>query len=319
MQVTESVSLPFFPWSLTSPADALQAASVPATSLAKQRNAALDRLFYDVGNLTAAETDMLLRETNREGAILIVWPSGARGEEGVTKFADYAALRASPGATLSRFAIAGVGSSDLGAAAFARTLADRYGQPVGAIIAGYGVSDLLSEALGGWFVLGGANRLMKSYHDSLGSKETLQESLRAHPAKIEGEAAGQAAEAVVGSNDSETLLRLLLDEDREIASLAGHSKGCLSIAFALEALALSRNAEALRKARKTRVTTVGAVVALPSGFTNVGQYIGAIDWFGALNSRGSVAHEMVPMAWHHLNTTLPYHLDFAEVLKGEPD
>lgn len=104
----------------------LDTAGYPATLWAQQRNAALDALFYDVGNLTEAERNSLLRETNREGSILVVWPSGAKGARGVRKFGDYETLRAAPGALLARFAIAGVGSSDVGAAAFARTVADRY-------------------------------------------------------------------------------------------------------------------------------------------------------------------------------------------------
>lgn len=114
-------------------------------------------------------------------------------------------------------------------------------------------------------------------------------------------------------------MRLLLDDDRVIASIAGHSKGSLSIAYALEALSLTKGQAAIDKAKKARIATAGAVVELPQGFTNVGQYLGALDWFDRLNSRRDVPHETVPMAWHHLNTSLPTHMDFAVVLAGEPD
>lgn len=297
----------------------LDTAGYPATLWAKQRNAALDALFYDVGNLTAAESDFLLRETNREGSILIVWPSCMKGSLGVRKFDDYETLRAAPGALLARFAIAGVGSSDVGAAAFARTLADRYQEPVGAIVAGYGIADLLAEAMGGWFVLGTANRLMKAYHDGLGKTGELARDLQTQSKRLSATQARSATETVVGSSDSGTLLRLLLDDDRSIASIAGHSKGSLSIAYALNGLTLTKDKTAVEKAKQTRIVTAGAVVEFPQGYTNVGQYLGALDWFGTMNSRRDVPHETVPLAWHHLNTSLPMHMDFAAVLAHEPD
>ncbi len=304
---------------------ALSFMAAPATAWAQRRNAVLDGLFYDVDDLTETERNALLEEDNKEGSILVVWPTGAKGDMGIRKFADHAELVAAPGRTLSRFAIAGVGSSDLGAAAFARTAADRYGEPVGAIVAGYGLSDLLQEALGGWFVLGGANRMMKAFHEVTGETASLVEEFSA----VTGRGAvkpdtvipdpKKMAEPLTGRTDSETLFRLLLDEHRTIVSVAGHSKGCLSVAFALEALALSGVEDAIERSRAMRITTASTVVELPDGYENVGQYIGSIDGFGAMNSRFRVPRELVPGAWHHLNTRLPCHLDFAAVLAHEPD
>lgn len=58
-------------------------------------------------------------------------------------------LRHAPSA--NALAIAGVGSSALGAAAFARNVADGLGEPVAAVVSGYGLADVLTEALGGFF------------------------------------------------------------------------------------------------------------------------------------------------------------------------
>ncbi len=308
-----------FPPAAAGAARAIDASALPATQGAKGRNTALDWLFYDIGNLTPAEFSLLVRERNQEGAILVIWPSGAKGEMAVRKFADHEELCAAPGKLLARFAVAGVGSSDVGAAAFARTLADRYQEPVGAVVAGYGVADLLAEALGGWLVLGAANFWMKAYHDALNDVRTLTRSLEASDEDLERPQARQAAQTVVGHSDSVTLLKLLLDEARKIKSVAGHSKGSLSIAYALEGLVLTGQRRAIKKAKATRVTTAGAVVALPEGFDNAGQYLGATDWFGGMNSRLGVDHQVVPLAWHHLNTSIPLHMDFAAVLQGEPD
>ena len=289
----------------------VSASTNPALFAARRRNTFLDWLFYDVESLTPAERAMLIHQRNTEGSILVVRPTG---EKGVRKFEDYAALRSEPGKLLQRFTIAGVGSSDVGAAAFARTLADHYGEPVGAIVAGYGISDLLSEALGGWFVLGAANRMMALYQsaerEASGASLEITKSTDATLSTVPEAASGRI------SNDTLTLLRLLKDTDREILSVAGHSKGCLSIAYALEALFFGKDKKSIAKAKKTRVVTTGAVVALPEAVTNVGQYIGAVDWFGGMNSRLENEHIRIPNAWHHLNTTLPLSFDFSEVLKA---
>lgn len=284
----------------------------------QQRNTALDCLFYDVGNLTEAEREWLTVQSVREGSILVVEPGGSPSGMGVEKFEDHAALRAEPGPLLRRFTIAGVGSSDLGAAAFARTIADRYREPVGAIVAGYGVADLMAEGLGGWFYFGQANRVLELVHKAEDTWRGEQVAAAA-PAKGETVAVAKAEAAIAGRDDAEALFKLLLDDDRTILSVAGHSKGCLSIAFALEALAMARKPRAVERAKRMRIVTVGAVIELPRGYANVGQYLGAVDWFGAMNSRIHVEHERVPGAWHHLNTKVPMHLDFAGVLAGEPD
>lgn len=304
------------PFSFSAPTGFLQASDIVPTGL-KHRNTALDWLFYDVGGLAEDEIAQLVAETHREGTIIVVWPGRSGRNPALQKFADYRSLRAAPGRLLQRFAIAGVGSTDLGAVAFARTVADHFDEPVGAIVAGYGVADLLGEALGGWFTLGGANRLMHWFkkHDDTA---TLIASDLARTTAPSGPEAVAASDRLSGLTDSQTLLRLLLDEDREILTLAGHSKGCLSIAYALEALALSGAEAAIAKAREARVTTVGAVVEFPSGFDNVGQYLGALDWFGGLNSRIGLDFTPWPGAWHHLNTAIPTHMDFADVLRREP-
>lgn len=306
-------------------ANFVESGAAPVFTGARARNTMLDWFFYDVENLSLAERSQLIAERNREGAILVVWPRGERGDLSITKFADYEGLRAAPGRMLQRFSIAGVGSSDVGAAAFARALADHYGEPVGAIVAGYGVADLLSEAMGGWFVLGGANRVMQMYHDALDRAGAAEAGDGPGPDLPDGlEAAATSAprrralERVDHRTDSATLTALLMDHDRQVISVAGHSKGCLSIAYALEALCLSGPAETVARQCGMRITTVGAVTAMPRAFANVGQYLGELDWFGGMNSRRALGYTTIPGAWHHLNTRLPGHLDLAEVLALEP-
>ncbi len=302
------------------------AVRLPLSGAIKRRNVLVDQLFYDVGALSKAEIDALVDETNLEGSILVVSPRNSRAVSPIRKVDDYEELCAERGSRLTRFSIAGVGSSDVGAAAFARNLADHYGEPVGAIVAGYGVADVIAEGLGGWFVLGAGNSLMRFFHDREAETAAVREGLQRTVAGFDPTNADEIAATLTGSPDSTTLLRLLLDEDREIKTVLGHSKGCLSIAWAIQALVLSGAEAAIEKAKATRLITTGAAVDLPHGFENIGQYLGALDLFGAMNSRGagslydiysSEQIHLVPNASHHTNTELPFHMSIADVLEQD--
>lgn len=269
------------------------------TTMANSYNALADWSFYDVGALTATEFEFLIQQKTLEGSILVVHPSGKR-DMGVSKHSDFNNLSASKGKMLQRYTIAGVGSSDVGAAALARNFADHYQEPVGAIVAGYGVADLMGEALGGWFALGGSNR-------ELAKDQSLDnESSRKDKA--------QAKETLEKSPDSSTLYKLLTDSKRQIKSIGGHSKGCLSIALALQVLTGENNNGLIKKAQSIEYLTLGTVVEFPDGFEKVLQFIGSIDWFGGINSRHRAERIIVNNAWHHLNTTMPMHLDVKKVL-----
>lgn len=279
----------------------------------EKRNTLADWGFYDVSDLNEAEFNALAAQHSNEGSILIVEPSGGAEEICIRKFDGHAEMLAEPGDMIQHFAIAGVGSSDVGAAALARTRANQLGKPVGAIVAGYGMADILQEALGGWFFFGAANRA-QAWFDENKPELTASEiaSLRAS-----GEDLAVKLDKV--PSDTRTLLKLLTDDGREVKSLLGHSKGCLSIAFALNAIRDMGGAEAIQPYTDIEVITAGAVCEMPSEMTRVRQYLGAIDWFGGLNSIHSVEHIKVPNAWHHVNTELPFHMNLSEVLTGRYD
>lgn len=280
----------------------------------QRRNAVADWMFYDVSGLTAAEFNTLSRQINREGSILVVYPADHARDNGVRKFDTFASFRAEPGDLLRHFTIAGVGSSDIGAAALARTLANHVDAPVGAIVAGYGMADLLSEAMGGWFFFGMHNRLL-NYVSRL--PDTAEWGFSSH-----GDAAVTATSEPHGidlSPDTLTLLRLLGEPERTIETILGHSKGCLSIAYALQTLKAQDKRDGFARATDTEIVTTGAVVAVPSGLQRVRQYLGGIDWFGGMNSRRQLDHVDVPGAWHHLNKRIPFHMDLDAVLAGRFD
>ena len=270
----------------------------------KRRNTMLDSFFYDVSSLTKEERQKLTDEINPEGSI-IVMPPASSGQD----YASYPIVTAflkSKHKAVSRFIIAGVGSSDLGAAALARNVADFFGEDVGAIVAGYGVADLLTEGLGGWFSLGITNRLAYYLEEAravLTTEDDLVLDTDVHP-------------YVAGHPDSRTLLRLLISKNAKIDFILGHSKGCLSIANALNGYVSYGTKENIKKrAEEIRIVTTGAVVEFPDVFAKgVYQYLGGIDWFGGINSLLCLQFEPVIGAWHHTNSNLPFAMNIPDLL-----
>ena len=115
----------------------------------QQRNMLADRMFYEVGGLTRAELLQFSGPVYPEGGIIVERSTGTNGNR-VRKFSTCESFRAEPGELLWHFTVVGIVSSDVGAPALARKLANYVDAPVIAVVAGYGMSDLLSEAMGGF-------------------------------------------------------------------------------------------------------------------------------------------------------------------------
>jgi hypothetical protein len=276
----------------------------------QKRNTLADWAFYDVRNLSDLEFDFLSSRPFKEGTILVVHPNLNHEGIEIQTHDDHQQLLNAPGDMLEHFVIAGVGSSDVGAAALARTLANHLESPVGAIVAGYGVADLLQEALGGWFFFGAANRFEAwSDHFNWFGKPDSSSS----PVDF-----SKASRSKV-TNDTDTLVKLLSDKNRKIQTLLGHSKGCLSMAFALNHYEEANGATSLQGHKNIRVITLGAVVEFPEAMENVAQYLGEWDSFGGINSVLTNPFISIPHAWHHLNTEYPFHMDVPAILDGEFD
>lgn len=257
----------------------------------QQRNAFLDSVFYDVGNVTADEQPSLAFWRAKEGALLVVPPTGGAALE---VFADKEAFFDQGGGDVKALAVAGVGSSALGAAAFARNVADAVGGPVAAVVSGYGLSDVLTEAMGGFFLFGALNSI----------RHRLEGLDRTGQANTQGEATG----LLRTSKDTATLIDLLSDPRFNVSLLVGHSKGNLVISEALYALE-ARQALA-PVAERCRIVTISAKIGMPSAFwRKVIDVMGQWDGFGALNSRPDIAADLiVPGAWHSTNPEFPFGL-----------
>jgi hypothetical protein len=270
----------------------------------RQRNAVRDSFFYDVGKVTPEEAQSIAPWFAKEGALLIVPPSGQGQLQLCTDVEQFATAG---GTDVRILVVAGVGSSALGAAAFARNVADAFDVPVAALVSGYGISDTLTEAFGGFFWFGGLNKVRHQF-------EQIDDLLR-------GDAAGQREIQVSNtplnvartSLDTRVLVKLLSDTRFSFSLLAGHSKGNLVISEALFELDASTDANL----KDTWIVTVSAAVAMPPRFKDrVLDVMGQWDWFGGLNSLPFLSVELrPPHAWHHTNTELAYHLPVTKVFQ----
>jgi hypothetical protein len=281
----------------------------------KGRNNLLDRLFYDVDELSEEEKADLSPLKDREGTVLLVYPSDAG-----RKFVHYRnalQLILSSGHEVEGIAIAGVGSSVLGTAALARNVADAIGGPVAGIVSGYGVTDLMAEALGGWFFFGAIDRA--KYRAEAQIAELCQggsaQRLAAGAKGISGNEINAVLDGLPLQADTSALMDLLEAAPPKLRWLVGHSKGCLLIDYVLERYVRGRVGGTSELYDRLEVVTLGAVVNLPRPFRNATQVIGAIDRLGKINSDLKVQHAEVPGARHHLNRSLPAHLDAVETIR----
>ncbi|PWE56849.1 hypothetical protein DEM27_04155 [Metarhizobium album] len=272
----------------------------------RQRNTTLDAFFYDIKVVTPDEAFYISDSLAAVGSILIVPPSGA-GALILCDTLDEFFLRG--GKDIHVLAIAGAGGSALGAAAFARNVADAVGEPVATVVPGYGFADAVGEAMGGSFLFGWLNQVRHGF-------EILDEVWGRPQFGVNPETNAAASTVKHNCRDMQTVLALLADPRLAFNLLTGHSKGNLVLAEALTRLKSVDLPRLQALSRSARIVTFGAKIAMPPVFTDVIDVIGEWDWFGTLNSRQFIATDRkVSGAWHHTNTDLPGHIAVTEVLK----
>lgn len=324
-----------------------KAAVLPLLSSLRLVNSVADNLFYDVGELyrhlvadgyavvTSRQTTALgTRDgvsnpsrseaiakhvvnlgalANPEGVILVI---DAQCAPYVTPYADInvflahekGRIASNKGRKVRTASITGVGSSALGTAAFAWNVSSALNEPVAAIVPGYGLADILPQALGGWFGFGVENFLRRAGQQWM---EWVAPPL-AHAGRrlvlsarrsTRGLQANEPLGFRTGCPGSDILHAILLKAP-DIVCLYGHSKGALCIQNALRTLPAGR-------AKRIAVTTFGCAIAEETNATYE-QILGNIDGLGQLNSWGNAPKQWIE-SFHTTNTKLPLPMRVAQL------
>lgn len=167
-----------------------------------------------------------------------------------------------------------------GSAAFARNVADALNKPVAAVVSGYGFADLLTEALGGFFLFGAINSLRHNFEwlDRLRETGAISDP-SPRTANSDSYTLQQR------SKDTRMVGALLAHDAVSIRTLIGHSKGNLVISEALFGTKATNRQKFLKIAPELLIVTVSAKVAMPPQCGKIVDILGQIDGFGLLNSR----------------------------------
>jgi len=300
------------------------------------RSQAVDLFFYDVGALTPPEWVMLSPLVDLKGTIVVVSPRTADRVDKIRHYKSALRFMLEEGKNIQAITVAGVGSSVLGTAALARNVADYTGWDVAGIVTGYGMADLVVEALGGWFHYGGIDRFRYELELVIDRLLTPRATATTADAGASRRSIGSGGLSgsfdALGSSDVRTLYDILLAGPPRLRLLVGHSKGSLLISFVLNHMKdeLGDRAITLREAYNPlfdhlKAVTLGAIVDIPTRTFNLEthQFLGQMDLLGQINSdrdppffgRITIAHEMIPGVGHHLNPVIPYYLSVASALQ----
>jgi hypothetical protein len=290
----------------------------PAVRACRLFNTALDIIFYDVSTLAAqlGEKDAPMRARGEKPPSRIVQFDAVSDPEGslllidantapyVHRYTNVELFLASPHPETRAVEIAtitGVGSSALGSGALAWDISIALGKSVLAIVPGYGMADVILQALGGWFGFG--------LYDYLHAKSLIQNALaNAAPrtASIGRQLSASTPDAKTlhgapvfrnGSGSSDVLHALLLHREVPFKLLVGHSKGALQIGNAIRSVPPDRT-------DGLRVVTLGCPISTDVEGVSYFQYLGLFDALGQLNMWGHRPDEWLP-TWHSTNPMLP--------------
>jgi hypothetical protein len=269
------------------------------------RNTGMDALYYDVKALTADETFYISDSLASEGLIMIVPPTGG----GMLTLCDSVEeFRLRGGRNVRAMAVAGIGGSAIGAAAFARNVADAIDAPVAAVVSGYGLGDIVNEAIGGAFLFGWLGHVRSNL-------EVIDDLVGRPKLGAYGKRDEEADAKRPTGLDADTVATLLADPTLSFTLIAGHSRGNRVIADALYAVKAKDPGRLEVLANTARVVTFGGRIKMPEAFTEVIDVVGELDWFGELNSRPKIATDIkVPFCGHSTNTDLPAALQVTRIL-----
>lgn len=266
-----------------------------------------DMFFYDTSNLTDRDWMLLGPNVIKEGAVLVVRPSKDNAEIEVFDYAGEMLDKYKDDDSIDTVTVTGVGSSDIGAASFARSVADVLGRPVAAIVSGYGVRDVMFEGMGGYFVFGLKNRMLQRMEDMFDDWASVFGSAAFAPLY---KAISHMAYIDTGA-DCHALHELVERNQGRIKNLIGHSKGNLMIANCLSCL----EGEGKITNSDIHIITLGCGVELPNAYRNVDQFIGTLDMLGRINTAETEHVHWERHCGHGLARWDPMHMPLGVIIQ----
>lgn len=313
----------------------------PLGLLMKARNAMLDAVFYDVSSLTFDEWGALTPMSDRKGKIIVVSPTGSLKKPSIRHYRSVEEFAHSPDwNSVFAIAVSGVGSSVVGTAALARSVADackdlvEEGEDVAGIVSGYGLSDVMQEALGGWYFYGRLNQYRYDFENALEDLSAIISEYFARGMDVKKQLSKYfgtpLGDYVPFEPDVHSLLEILSrryqHQNTSIRLLVGHSKGNLLISDVLDHMSddLSYVDDDDKAFHNLVVVMLGAVVDISKDIIpeeNQYQFLGTFDALGYLNSRakhGDLApRTRLPGKWHSLNRHFLGHMDVFDILQNK--
>jgi hypothetical protein len=220
------------------------------------------------------------------------------------EFFDYA--NGEDGKALHTLTVTGVGSSAFGSVAFAWNVSKALGEPVAAIVPGYGLADIVPQALGGWFGFEMFDRLQSTTQEMLAN---FSPSLAMMGKELALSTPGRQMSATgapglppwcAASDDVHAILQAV----RGISRVVGHSKGALAIENAFRSLTPERTQD-------ISVRTLGCVISEAVPCRDYVQYLGWIDFIGIINSWTNLPEHRL-LAHHSTNTVIPLSMAAAD-------
>jgi hypothetical protein len=307
----------------------------PTLSALRLWNTAFDGLFYDVGRMVSdlflhgqiivkgatvslsprfsemtkgfSQLD-LSASSNPAGSILVVdagRPPRILQFENVANFINWVDAH---GQTLRTASVTGVGSSALGSAAFAWNVSTALGEPVAAIVPGYGAADAVQQGLDGCFEVFNLWLGQISQKVLANTMPRAVRSDRRQIMKTPGHArVNTGASTLLDSNghslptfcaQSSNVLHAILNDVPAINRVFGHSKGGVAIRNAIQSLPPGMT-------QRLHVVTFGW--SMPEDIPTAGysQFLGRGDGLGLANSWGSPPPTLIP-THHGTNTNIPF-------------
>lgn len=308
--------------------------AVTALTLCRAFNTALDLAFYDVNRLEAA-----LKERGRtiDSGIPTNSPSPAKGKTvldltalinpsgsvivvdanlapyvrepytDMKKFIEHA--NGPDGSGLHTLTVTGVGSSAFGSVALAWDVSAALGAPVAAVVPGYGVADVVPQALGGWFGFEMYNAIQSATQSMLAQlapslASIARELALSTPDRVHARTGAPVFQKGSAASDD---VHAILEHVPGITRLVGHSKGALAIENAVRSLSKQRQKQPMD------ILTFGCVISEPLPHYRYFQSLGLIDGLGLLNSSGHKP-DYRPMATHTTNTVSPFSINVSQIV-----